>query len=77
MPKKTLQEGVKAWKRKRKQQNIQANAKHEWDNTEHKFLRKEWHNYNIWKPPKIGDQNELTVQAEKKSISFFNSKGAM
>ena len=55
MPKKTLQEGVKAWKRKRKQRNIQANAKQEWDNAEHKFLRKEWHNYDIWKPPKIED----------------------
>ena len=53
MPKKTLQEGVKAWKRKRKQCKIQGNAKHEWDNAEHKFLRKEWHNYDIWKPPKI------------------------
>ena len=55
MPKKTLREGVKAWKRKRKQGNIQANAKQEWDNAEHKFLRKEWHSYDMWKQPKFGD----------------------
>ena len=55
MPKKTLQEGVKACKRKRKQRNIQANAKQEWDNAEHKFLRKEWHSYDMWKQPKFGD----------------------